>query len=106
QDNFGSRLSTITEEPSDITEEALFRHGEPNWERHDNLASFACLRCANDGQEQAIPPVEDACESVWLHLQDLSHHNPEALDALSVPHITDCNTQEENFLELYYTSDM
>ena len=37
QDHSGSRLSTITEAPSDLTEEALFCHDAPHWARHDLL---------------------------------------------------------------------
>ncbi|MFM7984440.1 MAG: hypothetical protein ACKPKO_34455, partial [Candidatus Fonsibacter sp.] len=43
-----SILSTITEEPSNSTEETLFRHTELDWEHFDNSASLACLQCAYD----------------------------------------------------------
>jgi hypothetical protein len=35
QESPNTRLSTITEEPSDMTEDVLFRHDEPNWEQYD-----------------------------------------------------------------------
>ena len=83
QESPGSRLSTITEEPSDLTEEALFKHDEPNWEQHDNLVSFACLQCAKDGQEQATSNVEDVCELAWLHVQDTPQYAVDILDEQS-----------------------
>ncbi|MFM7978748.1 MAG: hypothetical protein ACKPKO_05480, partial [Candidatus Fonsibacter sp.] len=57
-----SRLSTITEEPSDITAAALFRHDEPNWEQSDSLGVSARLQCALGGQVQTAAMSYDTCE--------------------------------------------
>ncbi|MFM7980855.1 MAG: hypothetical protein ACKPKO_16210, partial [Candidatus Fonsibacter sp.] len=99
-----SRLSTITEEPSNLTEETLFRHDEPVWEQFDTAASLACLQCATYGQEQPVHTPGDECEATWLQLKDLQGDNGDALDTQSlVVHSTNLT---EDSLELYYTADM
>ena len=44
-DGPSSRLSTIDEEPSDLTEDTMFIHDEPNWEAADKAATEACFLC-------------------------------------------------------------
>ncbi|MFM7989055.1 MAG: hypothetical protein ACKPKO_58055, partial [Candidatus Fonsibacter sp.] len=101
----GSRLSTITEEPTDMTEGTLFRHYEPNWENYASLASFACLQCAQDGHEQTTSAADVVCEVVWLHVQDSPQYTVDVLDAHSVPQVVEYISQGEEPLDLYYTSD-
>ena len=81
QESLATRLSTIAEEPSDMTEYVLFRHDEPNWEQYDLSAALECLQCAKDGCDQTAPVTDDPCEVAWLHVHDL--HNPTA-DALDI----------------------
>ena len=47
-----SGLSPIAEEPSDLTEDTMFMHDEPNWEAVDIEATRACLQCVNDGADR------------------------------------------------------
>ena len=51
-----SSLSTIVEEPSDLSEDSMFIHDEPNWELTDLEATRACLQCPEDGTDRPTDP--------------------------------------------------
>ena len=87
-----TRLSTITEEPSDMTEDVLFRHDE---------------QCAKYGCEQTVLVTDDLCELAWLHVQDSHKFTTDTLDTQAQPYDTGLlGLREEEPLELYYSSDM
>ena len=63
-DGPASRLSTIVEEPSDLTEDTMFMHDEPNLKVVYLEAAKVCLRCADDGKVN-ITEAEPADSSAW-----------------------------------------
>ena len=107
QESPATRLSSITEKPSEMTEEALFRHDEPKWEQYDSSAASACLQCAKDGCEQTASVTDDLCESAWLHVHDSHNLTADTLDTHAPLYNAGLlDLKEEEPLELYYTSDM
>ena len=60
-----SRLSNIAEEPSELTDDSMFIHDEPNWELIDLEATRACLQCVEDGTDRPAEPELEYQPSEW-----------------------------------------
>ena len=59
-DGPASRLSTVAEEPSEMTEDTMFTHDEPNREMAGLEATRGCVLCAADGQDIAASPDDES----------------------------------------------
>ena len=100
-----SKLSTIVEEPSELTKDTMFIHDEPNWEVADLEATRGCLSCASDGQETAVNPGDDSAECEWGY--PITEDNEGLLESLmsqSYPTVA-APSAEEDYLELCCTVD-
>jgi hypothetical protein len=101
-DEPASRLSTIDEEPSDLTEDTMFIHDEPNWAAADRAATKACLLCARDCMEEITQPDSDLDNRIWeIPFTD-------EVEALLASHVTgtvipESFNPEEEYLELCCT---
>ena len=82
-DGPSSRLSTVDEEPSDLTEYTMFIHDEPNWEAADRAATRACLLCAKDCIEENTQPEPTQDIRIWEFLFT------DEVEALLASHIAD-----------------
>ena len=95
-----SRLSTTAEEPSDLTEDSMFTHDEPNWDRIDLEASRACLQCAEDGTDRPADPEPECHPSDWGNpLTDtMEAYLAQIIGSADATIVT--NADDEEYLEL------
>ena len=82
----------------------MFIHDEPNWELVDLEATRACPQCAEDGTDRPTDPDPECQASAWGNpLTDTM----EAYLAQIIGHVDATivtNADDEEYLELFYTS--